>query len=163
MLFRRLRGELESRINWQEKAVDIFIVLLLYAVFGFLYATSRNFPPASLFFVELSLWALFVLNTIYLIKIIVSKRRSNDVVEDEKKDADINPKRVLIVIGINLVYIFILIPYMGFYIASIMVSFGLMYSLSLRRVGFLILIPILLPLIIYIVFERLLHIPLGRI
>lgn len=147
--------------------MDILIVLALYAVFGFLYTTSRNFPPASLFFVNLSIWVLFVLNTIYLIKTIGSKRRSNDVVEDGEEDAeenrDINPKRVLTVIGVSLVYIFILIPYTGFYIASITVSFGLMYLLSLRRAGFLILIPTLLPLIIYFVFEQLLHIPLGRI
>ena len=139
------------------------IALALYGAFGVFYATSRKFPQASLFFVNLVAGALLVLNTIYFIKTLLKPAPKESDKDDTEIERDVNPNRVMIVIGLNLLFIFILIPLVGFYIASIVISFCLMYFLSLRRFTYLFLVPAMLPLTIYIVFDLLLHIPLSRI
>lgn len=146
-----------------EGKVDLFISGVLYAVFIFLYQSSRNIPGDSLFFVNLSIWALFVLNTLYCLKTIrksIKTGRHHDVPREFQWA---NFKRVWIVIAVNAVYVFVLIPFAGFYLASVVTLFAIMYFLGLRRMSYGILLPTILPLTIYLIFEKLLHIPLSAI
>lgn len=144
--------------------VDLAISVLLYLLFGFFYTTSREIPPDSLFFVDLAIWSLFLLNSVYFMKTVVdmTRRRSRNS-SDEEQSEQVLPSRVMIVLAITVLYIFILIPLVGFYFASAISSFCLMYFLSLKNWAFLITVPVLMPLTTYLIFEKVLHIPFTRL
>ena len=143
------------------KKIDIIIGLILLSLILFVYSQSRSFPPRALYFVDILIFLLLLLTSIYLLDSFLKLKKS---IPEKKsaslKETDTDYRRVIISLVCFALYVFVLIPLGGFLAASVITLFLIMYLLGIRSFYILSGITAGLPLLLYLVFQVLLKIPL---
>lgn len=144
----------------ENNKLDFIISILALGLSLYVFVASRAFPPQSQFFVNIILAFFFGLSVIYFIqsgwKII--KQRKEDGATREKIQL-YNYKVFLTVIGFAL-YIFVMIPVVGFFPSTVIFAPALTYLLGTRSIPYLVGIAIAFPAVLYVAFVILLRIPL---
>lgn len=142
------------------KVANISSGIVSIAVGGFFYFLTFSFPDIELdvlgaeFLPRLYSILLILFGLILLVQAVVKK-------DSEEKDDEQKPSTYiygLSTIAIVLLYILIL-PYVGFYISTILAMLALLYFSKVRKVLVLVSVPLGVILFIYVVFEILLKVP----
>jgi len=143
------------------KRIDIIIALILLLLILFVYTQSRTFPPRALYFVDRLNFFLLLLTGIYLFDSLLKlKQNVPEKTAEGLNESDTDYRRVIISLVCFALYVFVLIPLVGFLAATVLILFLIMYFLGIRSVSLLSGITVGLPLLLYLVFQVLLKIPL---
>ena len=143
---------------------DSLIGAVLLALVAFAYGTSRSFPEKSQFFVNILLAALLVLTLIYLARSLWNIARARQEGHGGERIRFFNEKNWG-GIGFFAVYIFLMIPGLGFYSSTALFTFGLSWFLGTRQVKALAAAAVAFPLILYFIFQVALgvYLPAGML
>lgn len=141
---------------------DLLSCLIILGVFVYLYYISSSFPAIPLFFVRLMLIIGFVLLTLLFINIF-RRYQHNEGKVDQAENSQIESTNIssvlIIILGLG-VYIYILLPLLGYGISTAIASFSIMWLLGARQIFPVLIISILLPSILLVLFKWYLHVDL---
>jgi hypothetical protein len=145
-----------------------FSAVLFYLVpsqIGIIETEKMHMSPA--FYPQLVLALLAAVSLIYLIMSIVEAMRNRadtieeEAVEDEDPFIDKASTRTWVTIAIVLAYVY-LFEYLGFFVATPVLLGTMMLHMGNRKIRTILLVVVLTPIIMYLLFERVMVIMLPR-
>lgn len=141
------------------KKSDIGLTAAIYCILAFFFALTTQYKPEVRIYPYFVMGVLFTLNTVYLVKCVISfikeKKIENDYTTIFK---DFHPKQFIAVFLFSLVYV-IGISVIGFYPASFLYLIGTLYFLKVRLPAIAITV-IVFGCVIFFAFSKFLRVPL---
>ena len=125
-----------------------------------LYIASRDIPEKSAAYPKALIIAAFILTCAFMSRCVV--RIKKEGIKKEERKGELGAMlQVIITMAITILYV-IAMPYLGFVIATLIFTFGIMLYLGMRNIFALVLTPLGVTLFGYFVFNYLLYIFLPR-
>jgi|SRR5699024_1001970 len=136
--------------------LDIFLSIVLILLSVLIFFTSQGMPPDAGGFPKfLSLF----LGVCALILLITSLKKNKII----KIKADKKAIFVFLLITITLIIYYIALIYLGFIISSIILVFSILYIFEAANVIKNLIISVLIVMVIYYIFHKLLNVPLPHL
>lgn len=141
------------------KKSDIGLTAAVYCILAFFFALTTQYKPEVRIYPYFVMGVLFTLNTVYLVKCVISfikeKKIENDYTTIFK---DFHLKQFIAVFLFSLVYV-IGISVIGFYPASFLYLIGTLYFLKVRLPAIAVTV-IAFSCVIFFAFSKFLRVPL---
>jgi len=148
---------------------EIIVNGVILATACFLFYVATSFPmfkhadklgPA--FWPKVILLVTIILSGLLAVKNVLSWMQNRDIGNQQiiEKEPE-NLKRLLLAIVVSLVYGFS-VPYTGFLLSILLFQFVFLFILKVKKVWVLVLYPLSLTTVIYLIFIKILYIPLPR-
>ena len=140
------------------KKSDIGVVAVIYAVCLLFFVLTLGLPDAARTYPLCLSTALAGLNTLYLVRMLISLRRTGIIADVATVFADFQPRQFALVAGGCVLYM-VLLKVVGFYLSSGLYLVGSMLALRVPHKHIALTIAVL-ALMIYVVFTLFLKVPL---
>jgi hypothetical protein len=144
---------------------DLFSCTVLLAVIGVLWFSLHEVPEQAAYYPKALLMFTGGLVMLLFITSLLNKKRARATTSQEDKplppdgEASGDMTKIglgtFLVLGLSLIYV-VLMPYLGFIIASTLLLIAFMYCLGVRSLPVLFLVPLVEIGLLWFVFERLL-------
>jgi putative tricarboxylic transport membrane protein len=153
----RKKGGFESlklqKVNWVDMGVGIFSILLTV----YIYVVTGSYPKAHINPVSAATFPRLLSSLIALagLGLIYGAIKKGDAAKITLK----NFKKVLLLIVLLIAYASVL-EFVGFTLATIALMAAILFIFELKKVSYLVLVPIVATLIIQYIFQKVLNVPL---
>ena len=125
-----------------------------------LYIASQDIPEQSSAYPKALIILAFILTCVFMSRCVIRIRKEG-IKKEEKTIEPGAMLQVIVTMAITILYIFAM-PYLGFVIATLIYSAGIMFYLGMRNIFALVLVPLGVTLFGYFVFNNILYIFLPR-
>jgi hypothetical protein len=111
---------------------DLILAIVLMGICILLFMESRTYPGESSFYPWVILSLLFLLSLVLFIRTLSDRKKAADL----QLPASLLPKSVLLMAGLTAIYIFVLIPFIGYYPSTFLfILVSLFYFKTSRKMG----------------------------
>lgn len=154
------------KLTLSKNTVDSLGCLILVGILAFVAVESHDYPEKSRFFVNICLAMLSVLTLVYIFQTVTRIYKTKTAGKQEKEPEDrvtfCNVKILGGVLAFAL-YVFVLIPYVGFYVSTALFTFGLSYFLGTKSLIPLVILSVAFPAVLFLGFQvgLSIHMPSG--
>ena len=137
------------------KKENVLVSIFLFIVSIYVLISSRSLPIESAKFPSTVAWALLGLNTIFLYQILMDK------IKHKKRKDGIVPKKMWIILGFSIVYIFT-VEYFGYFLLTPIYILATMMALGVKKKKMAVIVTTVSVGMIFLGFKVLLNVPVPN-